>query len=110
MWAPASNGRRRSRSSGDFCSQAGTSTKPVVALSGGERRLALAIVVASGANFLVLESRRTTSTSSRASRWRRRSKRFRVVLLVSRRALLDAVADRLLAVEDHDRVVSGRLG
>jgi ATP-binding cassette, subfamily F, member 3 len=77
--------------------------KPVTALSGGERRrLALALVVASGANFLVLdeptnhldlESREALETALDAFPG--------TVLLVSHdRALLDAVAQRLLAIED----------
>ena len=77
--------------------------KPVTALSGGERRrLALALVVASGANFLVLdeptnhldlESREALETALDAFPG--------TVLLVSHdRALLDAVAHRLLAIED----------
>src|SRR6266498_1790276 len=76
--------------------------KPVTALSGGERRrLALALVVASGANFLVLdeptnhldlESREALETALDAFPGS--------VLLVSHdRALLDAVAQRLLAIE-----------
>jgi ATP-binding cassette, subfamily F, member 3 len=78
--------------------------KPVVALSGGERRrLALAIVVASGANFLVvdeptnhldLESREALEAALEAFPG--------TVLLVSHdRALLDAVAQRTLAIEDR---------
>jgi ATP-binding cassette, subfamily F, member 3 len=76
--------------------------KPVVALSGGERRrLALALVVASGANFLVvdeptnhldLESREALEAALEAFPG--------TVLLVSHdRALLDAVAQRTLAIE-----------
>src|SRR5436305_6963171 len=76
--------------------------KPVAAISGGERRrLALALVVASGANFLVLdeptnhldlESREALEAALDASPG--------TVLLVSHdRALLDAVAERTLAVE-----------
>jgi ATP-binding cassette subfamily F protein 3 len=76
--------------------------KPVIALSGGERRrLALAIVVASGANFLVvdeptnhldLESREALEAALEAFPG--------TVLLVSHdRALLDAVAERTLAIE-----------
>jgi len=50
--------------------------KAVSVLSGGERRrLALAVTVASGANFLVPTSRRTISTSRAARRSRRRSRR-----------------------------------
>jgi len=77
--------------------------KPVIALSGGERRrLALALVVASGANFLVvdeptnhldLESREALEAALEAFPG--------TLLLVSHdRALLDAVAQRMLAIED----------
>jgi ATP-binding cassette subfamily F protein 3 len=79
--------------------------KPVVALSGGERRrLALALVVASGANFLVvdeptnhldLESREALEAALEAFPG--------TVLLVSHdRALLDAAAQRTLAIEDGE--------
>jgi ATP-binding cassette subfamily F protein 3 len=78
--------------------------KPVVALSGGERRrLALALVVASGANFLVvdeptnhldLESREALEAALEAFPG--------TILLVSHdRALLDAVAERTVAIEDR---------
>jgi ATP-binding cassette subfamily F protein 3 len=77
--------------------------KPVKVLSGGERRrLALAVVVASGANFLVfdeptnhldLESREALEAALEAFPG--------TLLLVSHdRALLDAVAERTLAIED----------
>jgi len=77
--------------------------KPVAVLSGGERRrLALAIVVASGSNFLVLdeptnhldlESRETLEAALEAFPG--------TLLLVSHdRAMLDAVAERTLAIED----------
>ncbi|MDQ2983628.1 MAG: ABC-F family ATP-binding cassette domain-containing protein [Actinomycetota bacterium] len=77
--------------------------KAVSALSGGERRrLALALVVASGANFLIvdeptnhldLESREALEIALEAFPG--------TVLLVSHdRALLDAVAERTLAIED----------
>jgi ATP-binding cassette subfamily F protein 3 len=82
--------------------------KPVVALSGGERRrLALAIVVASGANFLVLdEPTNHLDLESRESLEIALEAFPGTVLLVSHdRALLDAVAGRLLAVEDR-RIVS----
>ncbi len=76
--------------------------KQVAVLSGGERRrLALALVVASGANFLVvdeptnhldLESREALEAALEAFPG--------TVLLVSHdRALLDAVAERTLAIE-----------
>jgi ATP-binding cassette, subfamily F, member 3 len=76
--------------------------KPVLALSGGERRrLALALVVASGANFLVvdeptnhldMESREALEAALEAFPG--------TILLVSHdRALLDAVAERTIAIE-----------
>ncbi|PWU18167.1 MAG: ABC transporter ATP-binding protein [Candidatus Rokuibacteriota bacterium] len=78
--------------------------KPVAVLSGGERRrLALALVVASGANLLLLdeptnhldlESREALEDALQAFPG--------TVLLVSHdRALLDAVAERTLAIEDE---------
>jgi ATP-binding cassette subfamily F protein 3 len=82
--------------------------KRVVLLSGGERRrLALAIVVASGANFLVLdEPTNHLDLESREALEEALEAFPGTVLLVSHdRALLDAVAGRLLAIEDH-RVVS----
>ena len=88
--------------------------KPVASLSGGERRrLALAIVVASGANLLVLdEPTNHLDLESRESLEAALEAFPGTVLLVSHdRALLDAVASRLLAVE-NGRIVSypGRLG
>ncbi|HEX6663841.1 MAG TPA: ABC-F family ATP-binding cassette domain-containing protein [Gaiellaceae bacterium] len=76
--------------------------KPVVALSGGERRrLALALVVASGANFLVLdEPTNHLDLESREALEAALEAFPGTVLLVSHdRALLDAVADRTLAIE-----------
>ena len=78
--------------------------KPVVVLSGGERRrLALAIAVASGANFLVLdEPTNHLDLESREALEAALEAFPGTVLLVSHdRALLDAVADRMLAVEHH---------
>jgi ATP-binding cassette subfamily F protein 3 len=78
--------------------------KPVSVLSGGERRrLALAIAVASGANFLVLdEPTNHLDLESRDALEAALEAFPGTVLLVSHdRALLDAVADRLLAVEDR---------
>jgi ATP-binding cassette subfamily F protein 3 len=80
-----------------------THGRAVAALSGGERRrLALALLVASGANFLVLdeptnhldlESREALEVALEAFPG--------TVLIVSHdRALLDAVPDRLVAIED----------
>ena len=82
--------------------------KPVTALSGGERRrLALALVVASGANFLVLdEPTNHLDLESREALEAALDAFPGTVLLVSHdRALLDAVAGRLLAIEDG-RLVS----
>jgi ATP-binding cassette, subfamily F, member 3 len=78
--------------------------KPVVALSGGERRrLALALVVASGANFLMLdEPTNHLDLESREALEAALDAFPGTVLLVSHdRALLDAVAHRLLAIEEH---------
>ena len=78
--------------------------KPVVALSGGERRrLALAIVVASGANLLVLdEPTNHLDLESREALEAALEAFPGTVLLVSHdRALIDAVARRTLAIEDR---------
>jgi ATP-binding cassette subfamily F protein 3 len=77
--------------------------KSVRALSGGERRrLGLAVLVASGANFLVLDE--PTNHLDLASREALESalESFPgTILLVSHdRALLDAVAERTAAIED----------
>jgi ATP-binding cassette subfamily F protein 3 len=80
-----------------------THEKTVAALSGGERRrLTLALVVASGANFLVLdEPTNHLDLESREALEAALEAFPGTVLLVSHdRALLDAVATRLLAVED----------
>src|SRR5439155_22509934 len=77
--------------------------KPVSVLSGGERRrLALALVVASGANFLVLdEPTNHLDLESREALEEALEAFPGSVLLVSHdRALLDAVAERTLAIED----------
>ena len=77
--------------------------KPVAVLSGGERRrLALAVVVASGANFLVLdEPTNHLDLESREALEAALENFPATVLLVSHdRALLDAVAERTLAIED----------
>ena len=76
--------------------------KPVTALSGGERRrLALAIVVASGANFLVLdEPTNHLDLESREALEAALEAFPGSVLLVSHdRALLDATAARIVAIE-----------
>jgi ATP-binding cassette subfamily F protein 3 len=77
--------------------------KPVTALSGGERRrLALALVVASGANFLVLdEPTNHLDLESREALEAALEAFPGTVLLVSHdRALIDAVAEKTLAIED----------
>jgi ATP-binding cassette, subfamily F, member 3 len=77
--------------------------KPVAVLSGGERRrLALAAVVASGANFLVLdEPTNHLDLESREALEAALEAFPGTVLLVSHdRALIDAVAERTLAIED----------
>ncbi|MBA2475314.1 MAG: ABC-F family ATP-binding cassette domain-containing protein [Actinobacteria bacterium] len=81
----------------------GEHEKPVAALSGGERRrLALALVVASGANFLVLdEPTNHLDLESREALEAALEAFPGTVLIVSHdRALLDAVAERTLALED----------
>jgi ATP-binding cassette subfamily F protein 3 len=78
--------------------------KPVSVLSGGERRrLALAVVVASGANFLVLdEPTNHLDLESREALEAALENFPATVLLVSHdRALLDAVAERTLAIENR---------
>ena len=80
----------------------------VGSLSGGERRrLALALVVASGANFLVLdEPTNHLDLESREALEAALEAFPGTVLLVSHdRALLDAVAQRTLAIEEG-RIVS----
>jgi ATP-binding cassette subfamily F protein 3 len=78
--------------------------KAVTKLSGGERRrLALALVVASGANFLLLdEPTNHLDLESREALELALEAFPGTVLLVSHdRALLDAIAQRTLAVEDE---------
>jgi ATP-binding cassette subfamily F protein 3 len=77
--------------------------RPVTALSGGERRrLSLALLVASGANFLVLdEPTNHLDLESREALEEALEAFPGTVLLVSHdRAVLDAVARRTLAIED----------
>jgi ATP-binding cassette, subfamily F, member 3 len=79
--------------------------KPVSVLSGGERRrLALAVTVASGANFLVLdEPTNHLDLESREALEGALDAFPGTVLLVSHdRALLDAIAERTLAIEDGE--------
>src|SRR6266566_974205 len=79
--------------------------KPVAVLSGGERRrLALAVTVASGANLLLLdEPTNHLDLESREALEAALDAFPGTVLLVSHdRALLDAVAERTLAIEDGE--------
>ncbi len=78
--------------------------KPVVALSGGERRrLALALVVASGANFLVLDepTNHLDLESREALEAALEAFPGTVLLVTHDRALLDAVAERIVEIEDR---------
>ena len=78
--------------------------REVNALSGGERRrLALALLVASGANFLVLdEPTNHLDLESREALEAALEAFPGTVLIVSHdRALLDAVPDRIVAVENR---------
>jgi len=80
-----------------------THEREVTALSGGERRrLALALLVASGANLLVLdEPTNHLDLESREALEAALEAFPGTVLIVSHdRALLDAVPDRIVAVED----------
>ena len=77
--------------------------KPMSVLSGGERRrLALAVVVATGSNFLLFdEPTNHLDVESREALEAALEAFPGTVLLVSHdRALLDAIADRTLAIED----------
>jgi ATP-binding cassette subfamily F protein 3 len=79
--------------------------KQVAVLSGGERRrLALAVTVASGANLLVLdEPTKHLDLESREALEAALDAFPGTILLVSHaRALLDAVAERTLAIEDGE--------
>ena len=81
-----------------------THERKVTALSGGERRrLALALLVASGANFLVLdEPTNHLDVESREALEAALEAFPGTILLVSHdRALLDAVPDRIVAIEDR---------
>jgi ATP-binding cassette subfamily F protein 3 len=81
-----------------------THERSVTALSGGERRrLALALLVASGANFLVLdEPTNHLDVESREALEAALEAFPGTILLVSHdRALLDAVPDRIVAFEDR---------
>ena len=85
----------------------GEHEKPVAVLSGGERRrLSLAVVVASGANLLVLdEPTNHLDLESREALEAALEAFPGVLLLVSHdRAVLDAVAERTVAIEQRTLV------
>jgi ATP-binding cassette subfamily F protein 3 len=88
--------------------------KPVSVLSGGERRrLALARIVVSGANFLVLdEPTNHLDIESREALEDALTEYTGTVLLVSHdRALIEALATRTIAIEDgHLRLRDGAFG
>ncbi|MEA2495388.1 MAG: ATP-binding cassette, subfamily er 3 [Thermoleophilaceae bacterium] len=78
--------------------------KPLEGLSGGERRrLSLAILVSSGANFLIIDepTNHLDLESREALEDALRSFDGTVLLVSHDRALLDAVGTRTLAIEGH---------
>ncbi|GAC1323219.1 MAG: ABC-F family ATP-binding cassette domain-containing protein [Thermoleophilaceae bacterium] len=78
--------------------------KPLAGLSGGERRrLSLAILVSSGANFLILDepTNHLDLESREALEDALRSFEGSLLLVSHDRALLDAVGSRTLAVEER---------
>ena len=100
---PVCSGRRRRRCSAGSSSPGWDAhEKPVVALSGGERRrLALALVVASGANFLVLDepTNHLDLESREALEAALEAFPGTVLLVTHDRALLDAVAERIVELD-----------
>jgi ATP-binding cassette subfamily F protein 3 len=88
---------------GRFLFSGDDAQKEVSVLSGGElRRLSLAILVASGANFLILDepTNHLDLESREALEDALRSFEGTVLLVSHDRALLDAVGTRTIAVED----------
>src|SRR5205085_8090013 len=81
--------------------------KPLDGLSGGERRrLSLAILVSSGANFLIIDepTNHLDLESREALEDALRSFDGTVLLVSHDRALLDAVGTRTIAIEDRKLV------
>jgi ATP-binding cassette subfamily F protein 3 len=89
---------------GQFLFSGDDAEKPVDGLSGGERRrLSLAILVSSGANFLIIDepTNHLDLESREALEDALRSFDGTVLLVSHDRALLDAVGTRTIAIEDH---------
>ena len=89
---------------GQFLFSGEDAEKPLDGLSGGERRrLSLAILVSSGANFLVIDepTNHLDLESREALEDALRSFDGTVLLVSHDRALLDAVGTRTLAIEDR---------
>jgi ATP-binding cassette subfamily F protein 3 len=89
---------------GTFLFSGEDAEKPVDGLSGGERRrLSLAILVSSGANFLIIDepTNHLDLESREALEDALRSFDGTVLLVSHDRALLDAVGTRTIAIEDH---------
>jgi ATP-binding cassette, subfamily F, member 3 len=96
---------------GQFLFSGEDAEKPLDGLSGGERRrLSLAILVSSGANFLIIDepTNHLDLESREALEDALRSFDGTVLLVSHDRALLDAVGTRTLAIED--RKVLSHLG
>jgi ATP-binding cassette, subfamily F, member 3 len=96
---------------GQFLFSGEDAEKPLDGLSGGERRrLSIAILVSSGANFLVIDepTNHLDLESREALEDALRSFDGTVLLVSHDRALLDAVGTRTLAIED--RKVGSYLG
>jgi ATP-binding cassette subfamily F protein 3 len=89
---------------GRFLFSGDEAEKPLEGLSGGERRrLSLAILVQSGANFLIIDepTNHLDLESREALEDALRSFDGTLLLVSHDRALLDAVGTRTIAIEDH---------
>jgi ATP-binding cassette subfamily F protein 3 len=89
---------------GRFLFSGDEAEKPLGGLSGGERRrLSLAILVQSGANFLIIDepTNHLDLESREALEDALRSFDGTLLLVSHDRALLDAVGSRTIAIEDH---------
>jgi ATP-binding cassette subfamily F protein 3 len=89
---------------GRFLFSGDEAEKPLEGLSGGERRrLSLAVLVQSGANFLIIDepTNHLDLESREALEDALRSFDGTLLLVSHDRALLDAVGSRTIAIEDH---------